>query len=169
MNSIGSKIRELRKKEGATQEDLANLLGVTKSTISKYELGHREISIEQLKKILDFFGIEYGLFLTNFDDPEATEWNDYTMDEFWKALFAKNPSKPSTASKVKLVPLFKNIGGSFESIDTEKIERELGLDTDPIWIAGNQLLEAFDKLNPEGQRKAVERVEELTEIPKYKK
>ena len=32
-----------------------------------------------------------------------------------------------------------------------------------------QLLEAFDKLNEEGQNKAVERVEELTEIPKYKK
>lgn len=27
----------------------------------------------------------------------------------------------------------------------------------------------FDQLNPEGQQKAVERVEELTEIPKYKK
>lgn len=31
------------------------------------------------------------------------------------------------------------------------------------------LLEAFEKLNLEGQQKAVERVEELTEIPKYKK
>ena len=31
------------------------------------------------------------------------------------------------------------------------------------------LLTAFDQLNPEGQQKAVERVEELTEIPKYKK
>ena len=31
------------------------------------------------------------------------------------------------------------------------------------------LLAAFDQLNDEGQCKAVERVEELTEIPKYKK
>lgn len=31
------------------------------------------------------------------------------------------------------------------------------------------LLEAFDQLNEDGQQKAVERVEELTEIPKYKK
>lgn len=169
MNNIGGRIRELRKKEGATQEDLAKLLGVTKSTISKYELGHREISIEQLKKILDYFGIEYGLFLTNFDDPKAAEWNDYTMDKFWKALFAKYPSGQSKADKVNLVPLFKNIGGSLASIDTEKIEHELGLDTDPVWIAGNQLLEAFDKLNPEGQAKAVESVELLTKIPEYKK
>lgn len=32
-----------------------------------------------------------------------------------------------------------------------------------------RLLTAFDQLNDEGQSKAVERVEELTEIPKYKK
>lgn len=33
----------------------------------------------------------------------------------------------------------------------------------------NLLLEAFDQLNDAGQQKAVERVEELTEIPKYQK
>lgn len=33
----------------------------------------------------------------------------------------------------------------------------------------SQILEALAKLNPEGKRKAVERIEELTEIPKYKK
>lgn len=31
------------------------------------------------------------------------------------------------------------------------------------------ILTAFDQLNDDGQQKAVERVEELTEIPKYKK
>lgn len=32
-----------------------------------------------------------------------------------------------------------------------------------------KLLSAFDKLNDEGQKTAIERVEELTEIPKYTK
>ena len=31
------------------------------------------------------------------------------------------------------------------------------------------LISLFDELNPDGQAKALERVEELTEIPKYKK
>jgi len=35
--------------------------------------------------------------------------------------------------------------------------------------AKQRLLTAFDQLNDEGQCKAVERVEELTEIPKYRK
>ena len=32
-----------------------------------------------------------------------------------------------------------------------------------------RIMEAFDSLNPSGQQVAVERVEELTEIPKYQK
>ena len=40
---------------------------------------------------------------------------------------------------------------------------------DRINNRAKHLLTAFDQLNPEGQQKAVERVEELTEIPKYKK
>lgn len=31
------------------------------------------------------------------------------------------------------------------------------------------LIDSFNKLNPEGQQKAVERIEELAEIPKYQK
>lgn len=43
----------------------------------------------------------------------------------------------------------------------ENIERHHGPKT--------KLNAAFDRLNEEGQKKAVERVEELTEIPKYQK
>ena len=33
----------------------------------------------------------------------------------------------------------------------------------------NALISAFQKLNVDGQQKAIERVQELSEIPKYKK
>ncbi len=37
------------------------------------------------------------------------------------------------------------------------------------WLRQKKMDEAFQGLNEQGQQKAVERVEELTEIPKYKK
>lgn len=40
---------------------------------------------------------------------------------------------------------------------------------DRINNTNERLFTAFNQLNDEGQQKAVERVEELTEIPKYKK
>lgn len=45
----GQILRALRQKAGLTQEELANLLGVTKSAISKYEKGQR--SFDDLKLI----------------------------------------------------------------------------------------------------------------------
>ena len=50
---LGTKIRDARKKCGMSQEKLAGILGVTKSTISKYELGHREPSLDQLITIAE--------------------------------------------------------------------------------------------------------------------
>lgn len=47
----------------------------------------------------------------------------------------------------------------------EQYEREL----EQFYLPGNSraLVKAFSKLNAEGQRKAIERIEELTEIAKY--
>ena len=47
----------LRKKHGMTQEDIADLLGVSKSTSCKYENGNVEPTVAQLIKLADFFGV----------------------------------------------------------------------------------------------------------------
>ena len=65
----------------------------------------------------------------------------------------------SSANAIKAIDLFSNIGGTAENIVA-------GMRLDSARFA---LLTAFDQLNEEGQTKAVERVEELTEIPKYQK
>lgn len=65
-----------------------------------------------------------------------------------------------------LEDLDENLWGKDASDETyskiaENIERHHG--------SKAKLNAAFDRLNEEGQKKAVERVEELTEIPKYQK
>lgn len=42
----GKRIRKLRKQNGLTQEQLADLLGVALNTISRIEVGNRGISID---------------------------------------------------------------------------------------------------------------------------
>ena len=50
-------IKYCRVRANMTQSELAILLGVTEVTISNYERGEREPSIDNLKKMAEIFGV----------------------------------------------------------------------------------------------------------------
>lgn len=53
--TMGERIKELRKKSGMTQTDLAKKLGVTKGTISTWETGNRTPSFDALDTMGELF------------------------------------------------------------------------------------------------------------------
>ena len=53
---LNNKIKELRKKDVVTQEDLANAVGVTRQTIISLENGKYNASLQLAYKIAKFFG-----------------------------------------------------------------------------------------------------------------
>ena len=54
---FNEKLQELRKKKGLTQEELAEVLYVSRTAISKWESGRGYPSIDSLKAIARFFGL----------------------------------------------------------------------------------------------------------------
>lgn len=63
-NSIGEKLKSLRKSQKLTQQDVADRVGITRSTLSNYEINRRVPDLRTLQKLaevyavpLDFFGI----------------------------------------------------------------------------------------------------------------
>ena len=52
------RLRELRKSRNMTQPQLAQLLGIAKSTVSMYENGRREPDLETLEAIADIFNVD---------------------------------------------------------------------------------------------------------------
>ena len=54
---FGSKLRQLREESGLTQQQLGDLIGVTNSVISYYELNERIPSPEVLKKFASIFHV----------------------------------------------------------------------------------------------------------------
>ena len=60
---LGYRLRELRKENRMSQEDLGKLLGVTKVSVSGYENGTRVPSLDILQGILDVFGVSADFLL----------------------------------------------------------------------------------------------------------
>lgn len=52
------RVKNLRLENNKTQEELAKILGVSKSTYNKYENGRRKFSNEIIKKISDYYNIK---------------------------------------------------------------------------------------------------------------
>lgn len=55
---IGKRIEEARKKMGMTQEQLGNILGVSKVSICGYEKGTRTPTMENFLDLIEILGLE---------------------------------------------------------------------------------------------------------------
>lgn len=60
---LGNKLKQLRKKNGMTQEQLAKQLGITRQAISKWESDIAQPDIDNLAKICDIFNISADILL----------------------------------------------------------------------------------------------------------
>lgn len=67
MGSFASVFKELRTKSGLTQQDMADKLQISRSSIGMYESGEREPSFELLESIADFFNVDMDYLLGRTD------------------------------------------------------------------------------------------------------
>lgn len=103
-------LRQLRIKAGMSQEELANKLDLAKSTISMYESGSREPSLEILEAIADIFNVDMNT-LTDSKKSAALsdELQDYLEElknrEEMRMLFslAKGATKEDVMQAVKII------------------------------------------------------------------
>ena len=74
MNNIGKRIRDLRKKNDLTQEKLADYLGVTYQSVSKWECGDSLPDTDNLITISKLFGVSLDELVGNTcEDAIAVE------------------------------------------------------------------------------------------------
>ncbi len=76
MESFSGILKHLRNREHLTQLELADKLGIAKSTVSMYENGNREPDFDTLVCIADFFNVDMNYLL-----GKATEHSYYLNKE----------------------------------------------------------------------------------------
>lgn len=138
--NIGESIKKARQEAGITQAELAKRLNVTPQTISQYERGLINPKYETALKFAEALNLQPSWLF-------GAKWGELTAED------TMNLAKKEQASHGLLWGLLNP-----ESTET-MIQTQQELDV--------QL--AFRKLNDEGQRVAIERVEELAQIPKYQR
>ena len=142
--TIGQRIQKARKKNNLTQKELAAKLGLATGSIQQYELDKREPSIDRLFELSEHLNVDIRYLLGVVDadgclTPEA--FADPEDFEFINALGINIPDSRGNSSD----------------------------DPNATDLGKARINAAYDQLNATGQEEAVKRVEELTEIPKYKK
>ncbi len=71
---FGDRLRELRKEKKITQPELADMLGVTFSTVSAWEVGKAQPSYDILTKLAQYFNVTTDYLLGfNQDDLDKIE------------------------------------------------------------------------------------------------
>lgn len=98
MKDIGIKLRTLRKQKKLTQQDVADRIGLSRATLSNYEVGRRTPHLSLLRKFCDLYGVELSYFEVNTQDESfelLARANDYfssgeipraDKEEFYKRI-----------------------------------------------------------------------------------
>lgn len=100
-DNFNENLKEARLKSGISQKDLAESIGVAKSTYSLYESGKREPNVDTIKKIASSLNVSADTLLGIDNEPitlaahfEGDEYTESEMEEIKNfAAFVKNRRK----------------------------------------------------------------------------
>ena len=135
--NIGDNMRNIRKQKSMTLQQLADILGCSQQNISQYESGKRTPKLKTVQKIADALNVNVNDLLENPLD-DSPVYKAYKNTDSLDSPLAKDFTNKKIVSQID----------NWQQIDIE-------------------LIKTFKKINEDGKTVAIERVEELAEIPRY--
>lgn len=143
--TLAEKMKQLREKKGLKQKEVAALMGISQQAYGQYESGTREPKMDTLNRIAKALGVsKYELLratLENDADFVNSDWfAEMSDDDILEAML------PPSSNEV-------------ENLKKSMIHQKELLDS---------INNAFYSLNEEGQEEAAKRIEELTQISRYR-
>jgi methanogenic corrinoid protein MtbC1/predicted XRE-type DNA-binding protein len=110
MNDLGKNIKHLRKKEKYSQKELAEILGVSQTSIAHYEAGTRQPTIETLMEISQLFNQPIDLLVGNKTTEKENELDINNIDLIEilvEALVTKNEKMFMDYVKNNIYPVYE--------------------------------------------------------------
>ena len=96
--NFNEKLIELRKSKGQSQDELGQRLGVSRQTISKWELAQGYPDFQRLVLLSDYFGMSLDTLVKDVDVQDVREKN--LNDQKLTAIYDDIQSAKSTVSTI---------------------------------------------------------------------
>ena len=97
MSGFSDMLTFLRKREGFSQKELADKIGVSRSAIGMYEAGEREPDFETLEALADTFNVNMNTLLGKSDAPIPSNAIEYSERHFAPIVGTIPAGYPATA------------------------------------------------------------------------
>ena len=143
--TVGEQIKRIRKEKGLTQREVCERMGKTPSFIGQYENGARLPKYDTLKEIAKALGVRVRVLLEPLsNESDFIEHPEQFPFEYVNELISDMKSEAEEQKKSE--PIYKLTEKNISKIES-----------------------AMHRLNAWGQFLAVQRIEELTEVPRYQR
>ena len=96
--NFNEKLIELRKSKGLSQDELGNALGVSRQTISKWELAQSYPDFQRLVLLSDYFGLSLDALVKDIDVQDVRDKNIF--ENQLSSIYEDINLAKSTAKKV---------------------------------------------------------------------
>lgn len=85
---FNEKLIELRKQKGLSQDELGNALGVSRQTISKWELGQSYPDFQRLVLLSDYFGLSLDTLVKdiNVEDIRSRNLSEKQLSSIYEDI-----------------------------------------------------------------------------------
>ena len=102
MNTLGERIKELRKEKGLTQEHLAQKLSFNRATLASWEVGRSLPDIDTLTKLAEFFGVSIDFLLDRTTIPHVMSREEVVLQD-GKAIKPEYISEECAIEAAKII------------------------------------------------------------------
>lgn len=86
MNMFSVRLKAMRKERKETQEDIARLLKVQRTTVGEYERGNIRPPMDKMKVLADHFEVSVDYLMGNTNFQTAEERNEESPNDVSKAM-----------------------------------------------------------------------------------
>ena len=120
MDNVSKRIVSLREEKGETQQELANAVGITRQSLSRYEIAARTVSVEVLGALAQHFNVSAD-YLLGLSDVKSTEQDMQTACE----VTGLSEYAISAFNELKKEPCFDIVDKLFSSCEDYETEELL--------------------------------------------